>query len=65
MKLAEILNNLRIIEELHLDWNSINDARFKIIYPALLNLKKLKILNLSKNPISNQSFNEFLTQLKN
>ena len=53
-----------MIEKIDLSENSINDTKFKIICPGLVAQKRLKDLNLSKNQISNQSFEYFLNLIK-
>ena len=53
-----------MIEKIDLSENSINDTKFKIICPGLVAQKRLKDLNLSKNQISNKSFEHFLNLMK-
>ena len=53
-----------MIEKIDLSENSINDTKFEIICPGLVAQKRLKDLNLSKNQISNKSFENFLNLMK-
>lgn len=45
-KLASVIQKLGKLEHLDLGENSINDDKFMEIYPSLLCLKNLKILNI-------------------
>jgi Ran GTPase-activating protein (RanGAP) involved in mRNA processing and transport len=60
-KLKEVLMNLNFLEELDLSENSMNDSKFEVLIPALVEIKGLKKLNISKNSITYTSFKPFIT----
>ena len=62
-KLGELLELFVTVEELDIQENSINDDKFVFIIDGLASLKNLKSLNLSKNPISHVTFEQFLVKL--
>ena len=53
--------NLNFLEELDLSENSMNDSKFEVLIPALVEIKGLKKLNISKNSITYTSFKPFIT----
>ncbi len=65
--LRDILNSIRInLEELFIHENAMENEDFEILIPALVNMPKLKVLNLNVNRITGPFLRKFLdAYLKN
>ena len=57
--LGEILPLFTTLENLNLEENGFNDLKFECIIPALVSLRKLKNLNLAKNPLTHLSIESY------
>jgi len=50
------------LEELYLNENSMKNEDVQIITPSLVHMRKLRLLNLSKNPLNGSSIGFFLDE---